>query len=743
MQKIITLIQYYFKKSMNTRGYSDSKSGKKTIWKTIGKVVLAIIILAYIAGFPFVMVSEYVKKINDIENIYTTFFTLVIGLGVILTMLFEIGDAITRESSNNETRILRSFPISAREHLFARTISKTATTTGILFAFSLSINIAISVFAKLPFNITFLAVSTLFSLVVPFLFAVVFDIVANILMYVLSFLFSKATTEMVLTILIILISVTMSNASNNSNGGMETMISKANNVSLFSIIAKDFTNLLKGKEVLLSLAKILGIYIAVPSIIIYTFAGIIEKIRNMLADMGKKEVGIAKFIGRYTGKAEKEKEKLEEQRKTGYYNMLTKRNAKKEYLRNETQIFKSNPSLILNTILPTIILPVVMIASFYGSFTNEMKRNVDKYTNYEITNVKTGKVDKYNFYDKFLKDETKSKEDFEKELNEYIEEISGSDIQRKAEEYAMNNQKETSDYILAKGKEKLSPETYVVLEKLTSIENAEEANEKIGNMPQEQLKELQEFQLEAKKYIKEFYLEKTDSKDDSKYSSEDIEKLKKDLADAFDMIKAKEYLKYLKTGLPKNMLSKELLFKVGIGLMIIAITVTSTEYVSMIAISKHKNEKDTLKRLPISYEKQYDMMTKVPIVITLAVYFMYIIIAAILLRESILSLEIIAPVLVGILMIIAIERANVYFDLKSPNFSWTNEKELTSKGRKSIIFSIIKMFMMMGSIFLLIYAFMANKTTLVLIIFTSVAVLLNILIRYFEKKNVYSYFKRL
>lgn len=743
MRKIITLIQYYFKKSMNTRGYSDSKSSKKTILKTIGKVVLAIIILAYIAGFPFVMVNEYVKKINDIENIYTTFFTLVIGLGVILSMLYEIGDAITRESSNNETRTLRSLPISAREHLFARTISKTATTTGILFLFSLSINIAISVFAKLPFNITFLAVSTLFSIVVPFLFAVVFDIVANILMYVLSFLFSKATTEMVLTILIILISVTMSNASNNSNGGMETMISKANNVSLFSIIAKDFTNLLKGKEVLLSLAKILGIYIAVPSIIIYTFAGIVEKIRNMLADMGKKEVGIAKYIGRYTGKAEKEKEKLEEQRKTGYYNMLTKRNAKKEYLRNETQIFKSNPSLILNTILPTIILPVVMIASFYGSFTNEMKRNVDKYTNYEITNIKTGKVDKYNFYDKFLKDETKSKEEFEKELNEYIEEISESDIQRKAEEYAMNNQKEASDYILAKGKEKLSPETYVVLEKLTSIENAEEANEKIGNIPQEQLKELQEFQLESKKYIKEFYLEKTDSKDDSKYSSEDIEKLKKDLADAFDMIKSKEYLKYIKTGLPKDMLSKELLFKVGIGLMIIAITVTSTEYVSMIAISKHKNEKDTLKRLPISYEKQYDMMTKVPIVITLAVYFMYIIIAAVLLRESILCLEIIAPVLVGILMIIAIERANVYFDLKSPNFSWTNEKELTSKGRKSIIFSIIKMFMMMGSIFLLIFALTSNKEALVLIIFTALAVLLNILIRYFEKKNVYNYFKRL
>lgn len=743
MQKIITLIQYYFKKSMNTRGYSDSKSSKKTIWKTIGKVVLAIIILAYIAGFPFVMVSEYVKKINDIENIYTTFFTLVIGLGVILTMLFEIGDAITRESSNNETRILRSLPISAREHLFARTISKTATTTGILFAFSLSINIAISVFAKLPFNITFFAVSTLFSLVVPFLFAVVFDIVANILMYILSFLFSKATTEMVLTILIILISVTMSNASNNSNGGMEAMISKANNVSLFSIIAKPFTNLLKGKEVLLSLAKIFGMYIAVPSFVIYIFAGIVEKIRNMLADMGKKEVGIAKVIGRYTGKAEKEKEKLEEQRKTGYYNMLTKRNAKKEYLRNETQIFKSNPSLILNTILPTIILPVVMIASFYGSFTNEMKRNVDKYTNYEITNVKTGKVDKYNFYDKFLKDETKSKEDFEKELNEYIEEISESDISKKAEEYAMNNQKEASDYILAKGKEKLTPETYVVLEELTNIENAEEANEKIGNIPLEQLKELQEFQIESKKYIKEFYLEKTDSKDDSKYSSEDIDKLKKDLADAFDMIKAKEYLKYIKTGLPKDMLSKDILFKVGIALMIIAITTTSTEYVSMIAISKHKNEKDTLKRLPISYEKQYDMMTKVPIVITLAVYFMYIIIAAILLRENILSLEIIAPVLVGILMIIAIERANVYFDLKSPNFSWTNEKELTSKGRKSIIFSIIKMFMMMGSIFLLIFALTSNKEALVLIIFTAVAVLSNILIRYFENKNVYRYFKRL
>lgn len=463
----------------------------------------------------------------------------------------------------------------------------------------------------------------------------------------------------------------------------------------------------------------------------------------MLADMGKKEVGIAKVIGRYTGKAEKEKEKLEEQRKTGYYNMLTKRNAKKEYLRNETQIFKSNPSLILNTILPTIILPVVMIASFYGSFTNEMKRNVDKYTNYEITNVKTGKVDKYNFYDKFLKDETKSKEDFEKELNEYIEEISESDISKKAEEYAMNNQKEASDYILAKGKEKLTPETYVVLEELTNIENAEEANEKIGNIPLEQLKELQEFQIESKKYIKEFYLEKTDSKDDSKYSSEDIDKLKKDLADAFDMIKAKEYLKYIKTGLPKDMLSKDILFKVGIALMIIAITTTSTEYVSMIAISKHKNEKDTLKRLPISYEKQYDMMTKVPIVITLAVYFMYIIIAAILLRENILSLEIIAPVLVGILMIIAIERANVYFDLKSPNFSWTNEKELTSKGRKSIIFSIIKMFMMMGSIFLLIFALTSNKEALVLIIFTALAVLLNILIRYFEKKNVYSYFKRL
>lgn len=743
MQKIITLIQYYFKKSMNTRGYSDSKSSKKTILKTIGKIVLAIIILAYIAGFPFVMVSEYVKKINDIENIYTTFFTLVIGLGVILTMLFEIGDAITRESSNNETRILRSLPISAREHLFARTISKTATTTGILFAFSLSINIAISVFAKLPFNITFLVVSTLFSLVVPFLFAVVFDIVANILMYVLSFLFSKATTEMVLTILIILISVTMSNASNNSNGGMEAMISKANNVSLFSIIAKDFTNLLKGKEVLLSLAKIFGIYIAVPSFVIYIFAGIVEKIRNMLADMGKKEVGIAKYVGRYTGKAEKEKEKLEEQRKTGYYNMLTIRNAKKEYLRNETQIFKSNPSLILNTILPTIILPVVMIASFYSSFMNQMKRNVDKYTNYEITNVKTGKVDKYNFYDKFLKDETKSKEEFEKELEEYIEEISESDISKKAEEYAMNNQKEASDYILAKGKEKLTPETYVVLEELTNIENAEEANEKIGNIPQEQLKELQEFQLESKKYIKEFYLEKTDSKDDSKYSSEDVDKLKKDLADAFDMIKAKEYLKYLKTGLPKDVLSKDILFKVGIALMIIAITTTSTEYVSMIAISKHKNEKDTLKRLPISYEKQYDMMTKVPIVITLAVYFMYIIIAAILLRENILSLEIIAPVLVGILMIIAIERANVYFDLKSPNFSWTNEKELTSKGRKSIIFSIIKMFMMMGSIFLLIFALTSNKEALVLIIFTAVAVLSNILIRYFENKNVYRYFKRL
>lgn len=743
MRKIITLIQYYFKKSMNTRGYSDSKSSKKTILKTIGKVVLAIIILAYIAGFPFVMVSEYVKKINDIENIYTTFFTLVIGLGVILSMLYEIGDAITRESSNNETRTLRSLPITARESFFARTISKTATTTGILFLFSLSINIAISVFAKLPFNITFFAVSTLFSLVVPFLFAVVFDIVANILMYILSFLFSKATTEMVLTILIILISVTISNASNGSNGGMEAMISKANNVSLFSIIGKDFTNLLKGKEVLLSLAKIFGMYIAVPSLIIYVFAGIIEKIRNMLADMGKKEVGIAKVIGRYTGKDLKEKEMLEEQRKTGYYNMLTKRNAKKEYLRNETQIFKSNPSLILNTILPTIILPVVMIASFYGSFTNEMKRKVDKYTNYEITNVKTGKVDKYNFYDKFLKDETKSKEDFEKELNEYIEEISESDISKRAEEYAMNNQKEANDYVLAKGKEKLNPETYAVLEELTNIENAEEPNKKIGNIPQEQLKELQEFQLESKKYLREFYLEKTNSKDDSKYSSEDIDKLKKDLADAFDMIKAKEYLKYLKTGLPKDVLSKEILFKVGIALMIIAITTTSTEYVSMIAISKHKNEKDTLKRLPISYEKQYDMMTKVPIVITLAVYFMYIIIAAVLLRESILSLEIIAPVLVGILMIIAIERINVYFDLKAPNFSWMNEKELTSKGRKSITLSIIKMFMMMGSIFLLIFAFASNKEALVLIIFTAVAVLSNILIRYFENKNVYRYFKRL
>lgn len=485
-----------------------------------------------------------------------------------------------------------------------------------------------------------------------------------------------------------------------------------NKESLLFWYPNQFSNLIIGKDILISLISIIGVTLGISILITYTIGKRYLSMLLKFTDMGD-GAGIVNAINsrkekpkEKTDNIEETKTSLEQKSQIEAKDKLIKRDFKEKkvtysYILRDASFFLKNPMVLLNSVLTPVILTISAIIGMINPISKEMDSIKEKPNIVLIEEKKELEPGEYaNF---------KDIKEIQKNLNnmQIIKSKDGGKIVYKIR-YILTYEKDLEEKVL-KLNEKYGEEFTKENEFLKVIEkynieyvvkNKEKTLDKIlrnlsikynaGNINKE---EADKMNYDIKTSLNEILL---------------LHKEKSPLIALFKLpsIQDKEYI--------LSNMDNAIKFLIPIA---IAYAMSMFITISIFMFSKDKNNFFLLKTLPIKASVQFRCKRLFGIIVKMGFFIIYMIIYGLIVSPKLLiDIYTILGCIVALILTILIDTLQLLIDAKHPTTTWETPKQLVKGSLKSFLVAVVN-FQFLGLVIFAMYFFVFKNAYISLQLF--------------------------
>ncbi len=401
MKKLISLTKFFLATSVDESSMSSSKK-KKTKFKKILSflgVILSIVFVAFYINLGIDNSKAMLGEKPDTKAVYSLFGTLVIIVNLVLVAFIGLFSSFQGASQDKNAIFINTLPISKYAIQISRTLAKSNIIIRISGLITILFAILVPIKLAVPFSISFLITGLILSIFIVYPIMVIVETVVNLSVFLISKLIPKKNIEAVFTFLFIIAFYIIYGAFYyNSKGGSDAIKSTTTFVESESVIANIVSYLNKAftGEDILAIPMMLIASTSISAVFTFIAANINAKILLLLTDAGNAN-------GLFSKKLTKE----EEAKKTAKELSSTKSLSKEgRFISREISSYINSPMLVVGTILPIVIMPIIMIIFGYLGFMQGLEKKETQLKEYEMTlAISEDKKEKINVIEMFEQEE--------------------------------------------------------------------------------------------------------------------------------------------------------------------------------------------------------------------------------------------------------------------------------------------------------------------------------------------------